>query len=89
MATLDLITRQDLEQFKTELFSELKKMQGLPAVSPAKEWLRSMDVRKLLNISAGTLQNLRISGTLPYTRVGSIMYYRYADILKILDGGRS
>jgi hypothetical protein len=42
-------------------------------------------VRKLLNISTGTLQNLRINGTLPYTRMGSILYYKQADIDKILN----
>ena len=85
MTTLDLITRQDFEQFKKELFDELKKLQIHPATSDAKEWLKSAEVRKLLKISPGTLQNLRINGTLAYTRIGSIIYYKYADILKVLE----
>jgi len=85
MITLDIITLQDLEQFKTELFAELKKLPILPATVQAKEWLKSAEVRKLLKISPGTLQNLRINGTLAYTRIGSILYYKYADILKVLE----
>ena len=85
MTTLDLITRQDFEQFKAELFDELKKLQIPPATAQAKELLKSAEVRKLLKISPGTLQNLRINGTLCYTRIGSIIYYKYADILKVLE----
>jgi len=86
MATLDLITKQDLEQFKAELFAELKKLCIGPAAEQScKQWLKSAEVRKLLKISPGTLQNLRINGTLSYTTVGSILYYKYEDILKILE----
>lgn len=86
MTTLDLITKQDLEQFKTELFAELKKLGIGPATEQSgRQWLKSAEVRKLLKISPGTLQNLRINGTLAYTTVGSILYYNYGDILKILE----
>ena len=87
MTALDLITKEDLEQFKTELFAELKKL-GTGPVSEhsAKKWLKSAEVRKLLNISAGTLQNLRINGTITYTKVGSLLYYKQEDLIKLLDG---
>lgn len=51
-----------------------------------KEWLKSYEVRKLLGISAGTLQNLRLNGTLPYTKIGGLMYYRYEEIRKLMEG---
>ena len=50
-------------------------------------WLKSYEVRKLLGISAGTLQNLRVNGTLPYTKIGGLMYYRFEDIQKLMEGG--
>lgn len=34
----------------------------------------------------GTLQNLRINGTLTFTKIGGIMYYNYSDIEKVLNG---
>lgn len=37
--------------------------------------------------SPGTLQNLRINGTLNFTRIGSIIYYKQEDINKLLEGG--
>lgn len=53
----------------------------------ARQWLKSNQVRKMLNISPGTLQNLRINGTLRYTKVGSILYYKAEDIDKLMNGG--
>ena len=86
MTTLDLITKQDLEQFKTELFAELRKLGiGTTADQANKKWLKSLEVRKLLQISAGTLQNLRVNGTIAYTKVGSLLYYKQEDIIKLLE----
>ncbi len=87
MTTLNLITKEDLEQFKHELFAELRKLGIGPASEqPAKKWLKSAEVRKLLNISAGTLQNLRINGTISFTKVGSLLYYNQEDLIKLLNG---
>jgi len=79
----ELLTKRDLQKFKQELFEflkPLKESQGLQQ----QQWLRSNDVRKLLNISTGTLQNLRIKGMLRYRKVGSIFFYKAEDIDKML-----
>ncbi|NGM90830.1 helix-turn-helix domain-containing protein, partial [Parapusillimonas sp. SGNA-6] len=47
----------------------------------------SAEVRRLLGISPGTLQNLRAGGTLPYRKLGGSMYYRREDIRKMMEGG--
>ncbi|MBO6533302.1 MAG: DNA-binding protein, partial [Muricauda sp.] len=36
-------------------------------------------------ISPGTLQNLRINGTLPYTKIGGVLYYEYHEIMGVLE----
>jgi len=82
---VELITREDLREFKTELLNELKQIMQ-PGQGQSKKWLKSSEVRKMLNISPGTLQNLRINGTLRFTKIGSIMYYKLEDINKILEG---
>ena len=84
---IEIITKEDLKQFKAELVQELKEALRGDAKTTAKEWLKSIEVRKLLNISPGTLQNLRIKGTLRYTKIGGIMYYRHSDIMKLLENG--
>lgn len=83
---VELITREDLKAFKTEMLTEIKQLIK-PEQGQAKQWLKSAEVRKLLNISPGTLQNLRISGTLRFTKVGGMMYYKLEDIDKLLEGG--
>lgn len=62
MATIDFIARQDLEDFKQELFAELRRRSFRPPKEERpKEWLKSYEVRRLLGISANTLQTLRLN----------------------------
>lgn len=82
---VELITREDLRDFKNELLNEFKQIMQ-PGQGQSKKWLKSSEVRKMLNISPGTLQNLRINGTLRFTKIGSIMYYKLEDINKVLEG---
>ena len=84
---VQVITLEDLNEFRSLLLNDLKEiMHSKP--QQTKQWLKSKEVRKLLNISPGTLQNLRINGTLTYTKVGGIMYYDNADIEKLLQGNK-
>lgn len=84
---VEIITREDLNEFRTRLLDDLRELiQGKPTQN--KKWLKSVEVRKLLNISSGTLQNLRINGTLSYTRVGGTMYYDHQDIDKLLNDNK-
>jgi len=90
MTTLDLITKEDLQKFKAELFAELRQLNITTAdASPTKKWMKSAEVREMLDISPGTLQNLRINGTLRFTKIGSLMFYKREDIEKILEDNLS
>ena len=80
---VDIITKEDLKEFKIELLEDLQKM--LSQKTQDKKWLKSNEVRKLLKISSGTLQTLRINGTLQYSKVGGTIYYNYQDIEKMLN----
>ena len=88
--TYEIITHEDLQKFRLQLLEDLTRIMS-GAVQPQlnKEWLRSSEVRKMLGISHGTLQNLRIKNILPHRKVGGLMYYRYQDILKLLVGDDS
>ena len=83
--TLAILTKEDLQEFKTELLADIKKIVKGDDNASSKKWLKSKEVIKLLNISPGTLQNLRINGTLKYKRIGGIIYYNYEDIVKMLE----
>ena len=79
-----IITTEDLYIFKQELLEELKEL-IIKLPTQQKKWLKSPEVRKMLGISPGTLQNLRVNGTLPYTKIGGVVYYAYEDIQKVLE----
>lgn len=84
---IEVITREDLNEFRSLLLEDLKELiQSKP--EQTKQWLKSNEVRKLLNISPGTLQNFRINGTLSYTKIGGIMYYSNSDLEKLMESNK-
>lgn len=83
-----IITTEDLLEFKMELLDGIKKLLNTQSGQVTKKWMKSPEVRELLGISPGTLQNLRVNGTLPYTRVGGVLYYDYQEIMQVLDKNR-
>ncbi|MBK0383587.1 helix-turn-helix domain-containing protein [Pedobacter sp. SD-b] len=80
------LTKADLIQFKSELLSEIKTI-ITPNQTTQSVWLKSSEVCKLLSISQGTLQNLRISGTIQYSKIGDTLFYKTEDINKLMEGG--
>ena len=82
---IEVITKEDFEQFKTSLLNDLKQMmESTTSASPVKPWLKNSEVMKLLQVSANTLQRLRIAGKLKSSKVGNAHYYRYHDVRRIL-----
>jgi hypothetical protein len=81
----EIVTTDDLREFKAEILQEFKKMLKEHHGQPAKKWLKSFEVRKLLGISPGTLQNMRVNGSLPFTKIGGVIFYDYNDIRKMLE----
>lgn len=75
-----LVTVADLQKFHEQLLKDMRKLLARTASVPERPWLKSGEVRKLLNISLGTLQTLRSNGTLRYNKVGGTIYYDYKDI---------
>ncbi|MBP6661635.1 MAG: helix-turn-helix domain-containing protein [Paludibacter sp.] len=84
-----IITTDDLREFKIELLDEIRAIVSEQKTAISKKWLKSNEVRNLLNISPGTLQTLRINGTLPYTKIGGTNYYNFTDIEKLLSKNKS
>jgi len=79
------ITREDLFRLAAEIIREVKKIQqpAIPNTNLNEEWLKSKTVRKMLDISAGTLQNIRITGKIRYRKVLGSYYYKKSDILQL------
>ena len=83
-----IITTDDLREFKMELLDDIKNLLAKQASGKVKKYLKSSEVMDLLQVSPGTLQNLRVNGTLPYTKVGGIIYYDAEEIQNVMDTNR-
>ena len=83
-----IITTDDLREFKLELLDDIKELLNNQSGHITKRWLKSPEIKKLLGISSGTLQNLRINGTLPYTKVGGVLYYDYEEIMTVMENNK-
>ena len=86
----EIITLEDLQKFRLQLVEDLRGLLQQPNQSQ-KQWLKSSEVRKMLRIpiaigTHGTLQNLRIKNVIPYQKIGGLMFYKYDDIIKLLEG---
>jgi hypothetical protein len=79
-----LLTFDDLEEFRVKLMMDIKRMLEGHLNKTAKRWVKSCEVRKMLGISAGTLQTLRDNGKMPFTRIGRLIYYDVAEIDNLL-----
>lgn len=80
-----IVTLSDLEEFKTDLLLSIKALLSEGRSHQQKKWLKSYEVKKLLNISTGTLQTLRSNGTLPYSKIGGIIYYDVDEIDMLIE----
>lgn len=81
------ITKDDFLEFRRLLLLELREVlkENVNAGLLEQEWLRSKDVRKFLNISAATIQNLRVTGKLRSRKVLGSYYYNKNDLLKLFS----
>ena len=71
-----------------ERFTEFaKRIESLCSTHTQKveNWLDSQEVCLLLGVSKRTLQYYRSSGRLAYSQIGSKIYYKSADIEKIIS----
>lgn len=81
---VDFVTKSDLDRFKNDLFEEIKRL--LPNQNDtSKKWLKTSEVRKILDCSPGTLQNLRIKKIIEFTKIGGTIYYSSESINKALE----
>ena len=83
----EIVTKEDLRQFGLLLFDKMqavfkdKDSGRIETLEP--EWIRSKSVRKLLDISAGSVQNLRMTQKVRFKKVLGSYYYNKEDLLKL------
>ena len=84
----EIITKDDLREFKEEFLQDIKSLLFTAGKPDHKEWLKSSEVMKMLGIKPTTLQTLRITRQLPFTKLGGTLYYEHADVVKVLRANK-
>lgn len=87
---ISIVTQDDLHALKTDLITYLEQfkedlLQKSTKKEPEDIFLKSHQVQRMLAISAGTLQTLRNNGSIPYSKVGGVIFYKKQDILKLIE----
>lgn len=86
------IERVSFDSFRKKL-EQIISLADNTSLSPSdmcieKEWIEGKTLAASLNISLRILQSLRESGKLSFLTVGKKVYYKVAEVQKLLDSGR-
>jgi hypothetical protein len=85
----DGVTKEDLQQFGMLLIGTIRKLiegsRQAETGEVATEWLKARVVRKMLDISPGSLQNLRITGKVRFKKVLGSYYYNREDLMQLFN----
>ena len=87
MMGIEIVTREDLQILRTQLINDINQLLIKSEKSVENKWLKNGEVMKMLQVSSNTIQRLRISGKLKSSKLGGSHYYRYGDILDLLEKG--
>ncbi len=80
-ADLQRIVHASVEAATAKILSHT---QPTPSGGP-KEWLTNREAMDFLGLSKTSLQRYRSSGRLPFSKMGGNIYYRYADLVAVLE----
>lgn len=83
---VEFITKEDLLELKNDLVAEIRRYSPFYRTKDEqkRQWIKSSEVRKLLGISPGTLQNMRLKGDIPFKKIGGLIFYNYDDIIEMM-----
>jgi hypothetical protein len=84
---ISILTKEDFQEFKSELIEKIESLLDKQPEKTEEEqvWLKSHHVQRMLGISAATLQNLRVNGTMPYSKIGGVIFYDKKEVLEVLN----
>ena len=85
----DNINKDDLRQFGLLLVDQFKQIiknnQNKDDDDLNPEWIKSRVVKKLMDMSAASLQNLRITGKVRFKKVLGSYYYNKSDLMNLFN----
>jgi hypothetical protein len=83
-----LITVQDLIDFKQQLIVDIKKLLKEQTGHPGHQWLKAFEIKKMLRLSESKLKYLRDKGVIPFKKLGGVTYYNLEEIESLMHSGK-
>jgi len=84
---MEIATKEDLATWKKQLLDEIKKLLKPIESKPQTQWIKSKEVRELLQCSPGTLQTLK--NKLNHAKINGTIYWNYNSINEMLEQSSS
>jgi len=85
MERLVILTESQLKEVVSKTIQDsLKPIRENAETGVQKEWLTNKEVCEMLSITLKTMQNHRDKGMIPFSKIGSRIYYRKEDISAFL-----
>lgn len=81
----EIVTLEYFREFEKTILEKLSKLDSKQKEDGFGRWLKSNDVKEMLGISHGTLQQLRDNRTLNYCKMGGIIFYDRLEIEEYLE----
>ena len=85
---VELLTKEDFKALD-EKMDKILEVLSTKKNSEAGEWLKSAEVKAILNCSDATLKNYRDSGSLPYSKIEGTYYYQKSIVEAVLKNIRA
>lgn len=84
---MEQVTKDDLRQLRLLIINDIRNLLQGKQVNQKNEtesdWVRSKEIRSMMNVSYATLQNLRIQGKIRFRKVMGSYYYSKKDMLNL------
>ncbi|MGB4959331.1 MAG: helix-turn-helix domain-containing protein [Saprospiraceae bacterium] len=82
----NIITTDDLREFKTELIEQIKDIISTPqGPTNQKRFLKTSELQEALGLSPSTIHQLRIMRILPFTKINGVIFYDWEDIVVMMQ----
>lgn len=80
MATIDLITKNDLMAFQNKIMEQLKAL-----IQPEKEFITESELIALYDFNKSTLAKMRMNGEIPYYKFGGKLFYKAVEVNRLIE----
>ena len=78
----ELPTVAELFELEERLYN---RIHSLLESSKPNRWVRTSELKKILGITDSTAQYLRNTGALPFSKIRGTYYYKYDDVIEMLE----